>query len=311
MILSLLSSRRKHSKIAAANNLMPEEQWTISKLIQITADFFSQKNIENPKLDAELLLAHVLGLRRIDLYMKYDLPLSQGEISNYRKLVKRRSLREPLQYIVGLQEFYSVPFFVNPDVLIPRPETEVLVERVIMRAKEILLSPNILDLCTGSGIIAVVLERELPKSKISASDISSKAIDIAIKNASTISGGTKISFFEGDVFKALPDNSPSFNIIVSNPPYVSAEEYKHLQPEISQYEPKIALYGGESGMDIIMNIIMNAHNYIVSGGLLMLEMAPGQIDPAVGLLKNSGFWKDVCCFKDYSGKIRFLEAFRI
>jgi len=307
----LLFSKQKLSKTVAVNNLMPEEQWTISKLTKITADFFSQKNIENPKLDAELLLAHVLGLKRIDLYMKYDLPLSQSEISAYRKVVKRRSLREPLQYIVGLQEFYSAPFFVTPDVLIPRPETEVLVERVIMRAKEMPSPPGILDLCTGSGVIAVTLERELPKSKISASDISSKAIDIAVKNARTISGNSKISFFEGDIFKALPDNIPPFNIIVSNPPYVSSEEYKQLQPEISQYEPKIALYGGDSGMDIIMNIIMNAHNYIVSGGVLMLEMAPAQIDPAGSLLKNSNFWKDICYFKDYSGKPRFLEAFRI
>lgn len=311
MTLSLLFFKQKPSKIAVANNLMTEEQWTILKLIQTTADFFSQKNIENPKLDAELLLAHILGLRRIDLYMKYDLPLSQTEISNYRKVVKRRSLREPLQYIIGLQEFYSIPFFVSPDVLIPRSETEVLVERAIMRGKEMLLPPNILDLCTGSGIIAVVLERELPNSKISASDISGKAIDIAVKNARTISDDTKISFFEGDIFKALPDNMPLFNMVVSNPPYISNKEYEQLQPEVSKYEPKIALHGGESGMDIINNIIMNAHNYIVSGGVLMLEMAPGQIDTAVNLLKSSKFWKDICCFKDYSSKIRFLEVFRI
>jgi len=290
---------------------MPEEQWTISKLIQISADFFSQKNIGNPKLDAELLLAHVLGLRRIDLYLKHDLPLSQAEISNYRKVVKRRSLREPLQYIIGSQEFYSIPFFVSPDVLIPRPETEVLVERVIMRAKEMLSPLSILDLCTGSGIIAVILEKELPKNRISASDISGNAIGIAVKNAHTISNDTKICFFEGDLFKALPYNMPPFNIVVSNPPYVSSEEYKQLQPEVSKYEPKIALHGGKSGMDIIMNIIMNAHNHVVSGGILMLEMAPGQIDPAVSLLKSLKFWKDICCFKDYSGKVRFLEAFRI
>ena len=290
---------------------MSEKQWTISKLIQVTAEFFSQKNIENPKLDAELLLAHVLGLKRIDLYMKFDLPLSQTEILNYRKVVKRRSLREPLQYIIGVQEFYSYSFFVNHDVLIPRPETEVLVERAIMRAKEMLSPPDILDICTGSGIIAVVLEKELPKSKISASDISSKAIDIALKNEHMILNGNKISFFKGDIFKALPSNISLFNIIVSNPPYVSSKEYGCLQPEISLYEPKIALYGGETGMDVITEIVMNAHNYIASGGVLMLEMSPAQIDLSVSLLKTLKFWRDICCFKDYSGKVRFLEAFRI
>jgi len=291
---------------------MGPKSWTIKELIKVTTDFLKEKQIESPRLTAEVLLSHLLNINRVTLYLTLDQPLNESEISGYRELIKRRLQREPLQYITGIQEFWSLDFIVDPQVLIPRPESELLVEQAIERLKPAAAqgdhSPRILDLGTGCGALATVLAKEIPRSQIWATDVSRTAIDIACINAEKHGVSERIEYIQGDLWQPLEGKGATFDLIVSNPPYVSTEEYEDLPPEVRSYEPRLALDGREGGFYFIREIIERSPDFLNPWGWLLLEMAPGQTGRALELLENIDTFGKKMRIKDYSHRYRVVCA---
>jgi len=249
--------------------------------------------IENPSLDAEILVSGVLEIERYKLVTDRDRLLTKEEIQKIEKYTLRRLKFEPVAYITGVKEFYSVDFIVNKDVLIPRPETELLVDMAIYWGGT---GAKVLDLCTGSGAIAVVLKHSRPDLDIYASDISEKALKIAKKNALGILGPKKINFIKGDLF--TPFDGEKFNLIVSNPPYVDAALKGKLQKEID-FEPEIALFAGNKGTDVIKKIIEDSADHLEENGVLLLEIGSDQHDFIHKNGKKCGF--TVSILNDYAG----------
>ena len=288
--------------------------WTIGKLLKTTAGYLKEKSIESPRLTAELLLAHVLGMDRVGLYLQFEKPLTEKELSGYRTLVRRRAKREPLQYITGTQEFWSMEFHVDSRVLIPRPETEVLVEQALARAGE--GEPErgnlrrLLDLGTGSGILAVCMAKELPTWEVWATDSSADGLEVARLNSEKHGVGDQIRFRQGDLFQPLTGEGILFHLILSNPPYVGEGEYGSLPPEVRDYEPRVALAAGKEGMAFITRILHDAPDFLVPGGWLLLEMAPGQTEPAMKIAEEISFYHDVHRVRDYSGRHRVISVRR-
>lgn len=218
-----------------------QQAWKVIDILKTTTDYFSEKDLENPRLNAEQLLAHVLGLTRVQLYVQFERPLSSDEISLFRELVRRRATYEPLQYILGETEFMGLNFKVSPAVLIPRPETELLVENIIETVKK---SKNeiisIVDIGTGSGCIAISLTHYLPQCRITATDISQDALDLAQNNAAD-NNNNQVKFLKHDILSSRNFPIETTDIVVSNPPYVSIDEMSGLPDEIKRFEPEIAL----------------------------------------------------------------------
>lgn len=282
-------------------------------LLEWTVDYFRKKGIDAPRSEAEVLLAHTLGIRRIDLYLRYDQPLSPVELASFKEVVKRRVAREPSQYITGRKEFWSLEFEVNPSVLIPRPETEILVEKAVDCVLERGYK-RVVDVGTGSGAIIVSIAHELPiLDFLVATDISPEAIAVARRNAEKHGVADRINFLVMDLFSAFKPGV-LFDLIVSNPPYVSHEEYKTLAPEIRNYEPSHALLGGgKDGLDTVKAVLTNGWNHLVVRGMMLVEIGHKQASDA------GEFFRDMIekrggseeCFrlnviKDYSGFDRLL-----
>ena len=272
-------------------------QWTIQKIIHWTTNYFKTHNVESPRMSAEVLLAYALNLKRIDLYLKYDQPLNPLELSTYKKLIKRRVKHEPVAYITGTKEFWSKNFIVGPKVLIPRPDTECLVETTI----DIISNKNndlkIIELGTGSGAAILSIASEKSDHKYFATDISESALDIAKQNAKNLN--IEMTFLWGSWFDPILDHKP-FDIIISNPPYIKTSQIKNLQPEISIYEPLTALDGGSDGLKCINKIIQNAYKYLNPDGYLLIETGFDQKDAVCQLANNSGQYKNITYKKDYS-----------
>jgi len=289
---------------------MNQKSWTIKELLKITADYLKKKQIDSPRLTAEILLAHQLQTDRIYLYLNFDQPLTESEISGYRSFIRRRVAHEPVQYITGVQEFRSLEFMVDSHVLIPRPETELLVELAASRLKKqaglMNCPPMVLDLGTGCGAIAISLAKEFQQVLFWAADISAEAIKLAKLNAKKHGVLNKIEFLQGDLLKPLLNKGLSFDIILSNPPYIASYEYIDLPPEVRDYEPCISLDGGEDGMLFIERIIMEAHNFMNPGGWLMLEMAPGQTAKAIMLAEKMSVYGKKERIRDLSHNYRVV-----
>ncbi len=253
-----------------------EERWTILKVLQWTTKYFTDKGIEQPRADAEVLLAHVLGLERIQLYLNYDRPLAPEELARYKTLIRRRAAFEPTQYIVGKQEFWSLEFEVTPAVLIPRPETEIIVEKSLELVGD---TPSlVLDIGTGSGAIAVAIAHERPEARVVATDKSLSALWLARRNASRNGVADRIFFAIADLFAPLRPEQ-EFDLIVSNPPYISESEFLDLAPEIANYEPDSALRGGgEHGLDLVRLILDQFGSYLKPGGSMLMEIGMGQAE---------------------------------
>jgi len=282
-----------------------EEQWIVLKVLQWTTEYFKGKGFEQPRADAEVLLAHALGMERVQLYLNYDKPLSPEELAGFRGLVRRRAAYEPTQYITGKQEFWSLDFEVTPAVLIPRPETEVLVEKALEIAGN---KPSlVLDLGTGSGAIAVALAYERSAIRIIAADKSWPAIEIARKNALRNGVAERISFVVMDLFEAF-GSRPLFDLIVSNPPYVSDAELLDLAPEIANYEPRSALRGGgKQGLALIRKILEKFHSHLKPEGSFLMEIGLGQAEILEAGLPSylAGRFEFI---EDYSGIKRVLHV---
>lgn len=293
---------------------MSPKTWAIKNLLKVTTDYLKEKQIENPRLTAEVLLAHQLNIDRMSLYINFDQPLNESELSGYRLLIKRRLQREPLQYITGAQEFWSLDFIVNPKVLIPRPESELLVELAINQLKSPNAfenhPPNILDLGTGCGALAISLAKEVQEAKIWATDISSGALKIANLNAKKHGVADRIKFKHGNLWDPLVNQDIKFDIIISNPPYIACEEYNDLPPEVRDYEPRSALDGKENGMYYIEKILKGGLRFLNTEGLILLEMAPDQTNEALSLIGQIKDYGESSRIKDYSHRYRVVMAQR-
>jgi len=287
-----------------------EPEWTIIKLLQWTTSYFKSNGIDSPRATAEILLAHTLGLKRIDLYLRHDQPLNRSELDLFKSLIKRRTNKEPVAYIVGGKEFWSMELDVSQDVLIPRPETECLVEEALsVLTKEHLCNPKrILEMGTGSGAVILAIASQKPEHLYFASDISINASGIASKNAKRLGFDNKISFFCGNWFLPLKEKDNFFDIIISNPPYIRKNDIGNLQPEINRFEPLEALDGGEDGLDHIRHIIEHAHQFLNNEGNLLLEIGHDQKDTVDKIIKETGNYKRVYFRKDYSGFDRVVCA---
>jgi release factor glutamine methyltransferase len=282
------------------------EEWTVRRILDWSTAHFKQHGSETPRLDAEILLAHARGCRRIELYTRFDEPLSDAERAVMRDLTKRRAKSEPVAYLVGHREFFSLDFRVTPDVLIPRPDTETLVVELIDAAKP-LESPRILDIGTGSGCIAVAAAVNLPSARVTASDVSEAALAIARENAATHAVGDRIRFLKGDLFAAL-DPKEKFEIIASNPPYVADHERDSLQNDVRRYEPHTALFGGPTGTEILFRIVDEAAGHLVPAGTLILEVSPEQAETVRARIESRGTYVDARVVKDLAGLARVVRA---
>lgn len=291
---------------------MAATQWTVRDLLKVSGEFLKEQGIESPRLCAELLLAHQLGMSRVDLYLQFDRPVDKEETSGYRDLIRRRLKKEPVQYITQKQEFWSLDFTVSPGVLIPRPETELLVEKTLGLFSEGRIpgygEPRILDLGTGSGAIAVVLARELPGATVLASDISPGALDVARLNAARHGVADRVHLLSGDLFAPFAFDRQAFDVIVSNPPYIPEEDYGTLSPEVREHEPARALNGGRGGMVYVEKILQSAHYYLSSGGWLLLEMDQEQTGRALDIIRSSQCYAGGDRREDYSHRYRIVFA---
>lgn len=284
--------------------------WTPLKLIQWATSYFDSHHIDSPRTTAEVLLAHALGVKRIDLYLRYDQPLNSDELNRFKTLIKRRVDREPVAYILGCKEFWSIDLEVNRKVLIPRPETECLVERAlaILAADTRAGRKSVLELGTGSGAVIVALASENPRYTYLATDISIDAVQVARRNAIRHGLAATIHFVIADWFAPIDVKSGRFDLIVSNPPYVRSIDLKRLQPEIHAYEPIAALDGAEDGLKNLRQIIECAYRYLKSNGALLLEMGYDQKEPLKQIIDASGQYEAVEFYKDYSGHDRIVSA---
>jgi len=291
---------------------MTQKRWSIQQILHVTAEFLRDKGIDSPRICAEVLLAHELKKSRVELYLSFDRPLSSEEIAGYRSLIKRRLRREPPQYITGRQEFWSLDFFVSPAVLIPRAETELLVEEAIKLGERNLLSdnskPRILDLGTGSGAIAISLAKEIETATVWASDISFEALAVARTNAKHHNLDRRIKFCQGDLWQPFSKTTSLFDMVISNPPYIATEAFQSLPPEVRYYEPKIALDGYEHGMHFIKKIIEQSGIYLKPGGWLLIEMDPDQTERALCLIDATQSFKHKERLMDYQKKYRLVKA---
>jgi release factor glutamine methyltransferase len=282
-----------------------EDQWTVLKVLRWTTEYFRDRGFAQPRADAEVLLAHALGVERIQLYLNYDKPLAPEELARFRGFVRRRAAFEPAQYITGKQEFWSLDFKVSPAVLIPRPETEVLVEKALRIAGD---GPClVLDLGTGSGAIAVALSHERTGIRVVATDKSWAAVEVARTNAVLNGVADRICFVVMDLFEAMSAR-PLFDIIVSNPPYVSDTEILDLAPEIANYEPRSALRGGgQQGLALIRKILEQFRVYLKPQGSFLMEIGQGQaemLEEELSSYSAAGFE----FIEDYSGIKRVLHV---
>ncbi len=284
----------------------PEPKWTILELLKWTTDFFKSRDIESPRADAEVLLAAALQMDRIDLYVRYDQPLTPEELSQFKLMIKRRIRREPVAYILGMKEFWSLSLRVSENVLIPRPETECLVEKALELIP--VDSPlRIFDVGTGTGAIALALASERPRCRIIASDISLKALKVAGENAKHHSLSERVWFLSGNGFFPLKAEVPRLDMILSNPPYIRTAEIDRLQPEIAFYEPRTALDGGPDGLDCIRAIIGDAHRFLNSNGYLLLEIGYDQRKEVAQIAEAVGCYEAISFEKDYSGHDRLVR----
>ena len=275
--------------------------WTIGALLQWTQQYFAGKGIDSPRLDAEILLAHVLHKERIYLYAHYDEPLNGEELAAYRTMVKKRADRLSVAHILGTKAFMGLDFKVSEDVLIPRPETEMLVEIVVTAAEG--TAPVIIDIGTGSGAIVLSLLHYLPQATGTGVDISTKALAIAAENGRSLGLDDRVNWIESDLFTQVPPCTCDW--LVSNPPYLTQGDMEQLQPEV-RHDPALALYGGDDGLDFYRRIAADSPAYVKVGGYCAVEIGAGQADDVTAIFCTGGAYEHDQTVKDYGGIDRVL-----
>lgn len=316
------------------------EHWTIGRLLTWTTEYFQKRGTGSPRLDAEVLLAHARGCQRIELYTAFGEDADETLRAKYRELVKRRAAGTPVAYLVGRREFYSLPFYVTADVLIPRPETEFVVIAVLDRIRQrfgrdkvqedatgaqlgtgVVEAPatpepteaaaevDVLDIGTGSGIIAISIARHALSARVLAVDASPAALAIARRNASELGVEQRVELSESDLLGNVPANR-TFDFIVSNPPYISEPEFAALAPEVKDHEPRLALVGGPTGTEIIERLIPQAAERLKPGGWLILEISPMIQQRVEALIAADGRFQPATTTKDLAGLPRVVQAQR-
>jgi release factor glutamine methyltransferase len=281
---------------------MPETV-PLLEVLRGTERYLADRGVENPRLNAEHLLAHALGLKRMELYLQFDRPLAESERAPLRDLVKRRGTREPLQHVLGTAEFHGRTFACDKRALVPRPETEQLVELALEIAKD-KPAATILDIGTGSGVIVLTIALELPSATLHATDLSPDALALAAENAARHALTDRIVFHQADL---LPPDGTRFDLIIANLPYIPAEEIASLSPEV-RHDPASALDGGADGLDLIRRLIETAPDRLAPGGALLLEIGLGQAD-AVNTLLSARKFRDISVRPDYQNIPRFAVGF--
>lgn len=293
---------------------MPHPEWTILSILEWTTGYFRKFKIDTPRLDAEILLAHSLGLKRIDLYLRYDQPLGADELAAFRKVIKRRAAREPVAYIISRWEFWGLDLMLDSHVLTPRPETERVVEVALAYLEEMAdgdKAPLVMDLGTGSGCIALALAHDCPPARVVATDSSLPALMVARRNIESHQMADRIRLVAGSDLTMFDPAHPRFDLIVANPPYIPSSAIASLQPEVRDYEPRGALDGGEDGLAAYRRIIPEAATRLRAGGALILEIGSDQGPAVAQLAERSGLYRDGRCIADYSGHDRVMRMIRI
>ena len=280
--------------------------WRVIDLIQWTTEYFKRHDISTARLDAELLLSHILGTSRLQLYLQFEMPVFPEHLAAFRKLIKKRAAHAPVSYLTNRKEFFSLDFYVDSRVLIPRPETEVLVESVLQAEA----APcRLIDIGTGSGAIAISLAVNRPEWNLFATDISEDALNVAQQNAVAHKCADQLTFLLGNLFEpleALPN--PQYDWIVSNPPYVSTVEYPSLPPDVREHEPETALLGGANGLDIVVGILDTAPRFLKPGGRVGLEVGHNHSHDVQDIVQSDAAYSDCQVIKDYSGVERVVIA---
>lgn len=282
------------------------ESWTVQRILEWTAGFLKQKGIESPRLEAELLLAHARKCPRIRLYTDFTDVVSESDRAIMRELVQRRARREPLAYIVGTREFYGRAFEVGQGVLIPRPETEILVDVCLERIPRD-EARHIVEVGFGSGCISITIARQRPQCLIDATDISTLALEIATRNVAKFDVAARVTLLTGNVLEPVLQTGRKYDGLVSNPPYIRDDEQSTLEPEVAVHEPPEALYAGQDGLNIVRRIVQQAPAILKPGAFLALELDPAQCSTAVTMLTNAGF-ETASIRRDLAGNERIVEA---
>jgi len=276
---------------------------TVLEVLQSTTGYFQKRNIDSPRLNAEHLLAHVLSRKRMELYLDFERQLRESELAPLRELVKRRGTGEPLQHLLGTVEFCGRSFRCDKRALVPRPETEQLIELLITHFKSEIADSRMIDVGTGSGIIALTLAAEFPKAEIVGADISEDALMLARENAERLGLTDRVHFLQSNLLESVQTH---FNLIVANLPYVSTEDRHNLSREVL-HDPEVALFAGARGDELARQLIGQASSWLRPGGMLAMEIGIGQSEALVAALAEKNY-RDISTEKDYSGVIRFLFA---
>lgn len=301
--------------MAAAGQPLSEQNpsrngpWTIRRVLEWTLDYLGRHGSETPRLDAEVLLAFACNCPRIQLYTRYDEELPEPVRARMRELVRRRADAEPVAYLVGHREFFSLDFEVTPDVFIPRPDTETLVVEALERL-ESMAAPNVLELGTGSGCIAVALAKNHPQISVTAVDVSPAALTVARRNADRNGVAERVRFLESELFAEVPADE-QFDAVLSNPPYVPEDEVPELDPQVSRHEPQLALAGGPDGLDVIRRIVPESPGFLRPGGLLLLECSPEQTAAVAELMAAGNLFDGIQTCADLSGAQRVVLGRRV
>lgn len=289
---------------------MPSKMWSVVDLLEWTTEYFQQHGIPNPRLDAEVLLGHLLKKSRLQLYLHFEMPVFQEHLTPFRELIKKRIAHTPVSYLTNRKEFMSLDFYVDERVLIPRPETEQLVETILTAETE--NSQRLLEIGTGSGVIATCLAVQHSEWEIVATDISETALAVARKNAEIHDCTAQIKFLSGDLFEPVAaicaNGEAQFDWIVCNPPYIKNTERDTLSPDVRDHEPEIALFAGDDGLDVIRRLIAEAPKYLAPTGKLILEIGATQANTIRTLLEAGSAYATYKLFKDYAGKERIVLA---
>ncbi len=298
------------SQLRTATSVKLMADWTIQKLLNWVTKYLTSKNVDSPRLSAELLLSYVLGLKRIELYTQFDKTVTKKQLDKLHNLVERAGQDEPVAYLVGKTEFYSLELDITPDCMIPRPETELLVERAIEFLRTRDGGQFVCDLCTGNGCIAAAIACNFPNCKIIATDISDSALTVTARNIEKHQLKNRVKLLCGDLFGPIVPylDTGKFDLIVCNPPYVSAPEFDKLSRNVKDYEPRIALFAGDDGLDVYRRIIEEADPFLKTNGALMLEVGYNQGQSVRELLEKASCFADIAVEKDYQTNDRIVIA---
>lgn len=286
------------------------EIWTIGRILKWTEEYFKKAQLDSPRLDAEVLLAHVLHKERIYLYVHYDQPLEGAELAAYKECIKRRVQHCPVAYITGKKEFMGLEFKVSPHTLIPRPDTEILVEGVLQGLNEGMAEGKIADIGTGTGAICLSVVNYFARLQGVAVDISPEALTVAEENAQALGLSDRVEFRQGNMLEPLQGEEHAYAAILSNPPYIPTGDIAALEKDVQGYEPHGALDGGKDGLDFLRLLLANAHEYLADTGFLAMEMGIGQWEAVKAIIEASPQWGQYKFIRDLSGIERAVVVWK-